>query len=230
MQFFGLASLAFLPALVLSSPASSPANTLSESLQNLKRAAAPLPDRVSPILPRQSSELTTILQDLTQSLGAIEQLLSAQSLTNIEAVVTDLSTLFAAPTTNQTKELINTASGLLDSSAVSNLIGQLPGLLSSVSGLLTPALITNVTDILGNAHDLLTPTFVSETTGLINDVAPVSPCSYHSLNCITDRKSSWCLLSRKSFRRYCPLCLDNLEAHSHVTSRAGLRDGRVEYL
>jgi hypothetical protein len=93
--------------------------------------------------------------------------------------------------------------------------------LSSVSGLLTPALITNVTDILGNAHDLLTPTFVSETTGLINDVAPVIPCSYDFGKYITNRKSSWCLLFHKSSRRYCPLCLDNLEAQLHVTSCGG---------
>ena len=78
------------------------------------------------------------------------------------------------PTPTQLVSIVNTASGLLGSDAVSSLIKQLPTLLSSVSGILTPALITNVTDIIGNAHDLLTAKFVSETSGLINDVAPVS--------------------------------------------------------
>jgi hypothetical protein len=156
-----------LPAFLLASPAAIP-KAVPETLPSPEIA------QINQLLERQTTSLTTILSDLTSSLGAIEQLLSAQSLNNIEAVVTDLSTLFADPTTNQTKALINTASGLLDSPAVGNLIQQLPNLLGSVSGLLTPDLITNLTDILGAAHILLTPQFATETTGLINDVAPVS--------------------------------------------------------
>jgi hypothetical protein len=156
-----------LPAFLLASPAAIPA-PVPETLPSPEIA------QINQILERQTTSLTTILSDLTSSLGAIEQLLSAQSLNNIEAVVTDLSTLLSAPTTNQTKALLGTASDLLDSPAVSSLISQLPNLLGSVSGLLTPALITNLTDILGAAHILLTPQFATETAGLINDVAPVS--------------------------------------------------------
>jgi hypothetical protein len=168
MLFFKLFPIAlFLPAFLLASPTAIP-KAVPETLPSPEIA------QINQLLERQTTSLTTILSDLTSSLGAIEQLLSAQSLNNIEAVVTDLSTLFADPTTNQTKALINTASGLLDSPAVGSLIQQLPSLLSSVSGLLTPALITNLTDILGAAHILLTPQFATETAGLINDVAPVS--------------------------------------------------------
>jgi hypothetical protein len=120
-----------------------------------------------------TTSLTGLLADLEQSLAGIEQLLSPTGISNINAVVTDLSTLFAAPTTNQTKSLISTASDLLGGSEISSLISSLPSLLSSVSGLLTPALITNITDIISGAHELLTPTFVSETQGLIADIAPV---------------------------------------------------------
>lgn len=122
--------------------------------------------------------LTGLLGSLAQSLSGIEQLLSPTGISNINAVVTDLSTLLAPPTTNQTKSLIGTASDLLGGSEVSSLISALPGLLSSVSGFLTPALITNVTDILSGAHELLTPDFVSQTKELIADVAPVRLLSF----------------------------------------------------
>jgi hypothetical protein len=120
-----------------------------------------------------TSGLIGLLTSLTQSLAGIEQLLSPTGIANINEVVTDLATLFKAPTTDETKSLISTASDLLGSDSVKQLISGLPAILSSVSGLLTPALITNVTDILSGAHALLNPTFVSQTTGLINDVAPV---------------------------------------------------------
>jgi hypothetical protein len=160
-KFFSLALV--LPTMVLTSPSPAPESPVTSDTE-----LAHL------IMERQTSSLTSLLSALTSSIGAIETLLSAQSLDNIEAVVTDLSTLLATPTTNQTKALINTASDLLGSDSVTSLLNELPTLLSSVSGLVTPALITNLTDILGNAHDLLTPTFVSETKGLIADVAPVS--------------------------------------------------------
>jgi hypothetical protein len=177
MLFLKLIPIALvLPAFLLASPAARPA-PVPETLPS------PGVAQINQLLERQTTSLTTILSDLTSSLGAIEQLLSAQSLNNIEAVVTDLSTLLSAPTTNQTKALLGTASDLLDSPAVSSLISQLPNLLGSVSGLLTPTLITNLTDILGAAHILLTPQFATETAGLINDVAPVSlPIWFNDLN------------------------------------------------
>jgi hypothetical protein len=162
MRFFKIFSMALLPAMILSNPAPSPTEDeiLAAELTHMLDA-------------RQTSSLTGLLSALTGSIAGIEQLLSASSLNNIEAVVTDLADLLAPPTGNQTKALIGTVSDLLGSSAVSGLLTELPTLLGSVSGLLTPALITNVTDILGNAHDLLSAEFVSQTKGLINDVAPV---------------------------------------------------------
>lgn len=93
-----------------------------------------------------------------------------------------------------------------------SLLNQLPSLLSSVSGLITPTLVTNLTDILGSAHELLTPTFVSQTTGLINDVAPVS--DFLTLDdfgeSMLTRGSSF-LRSRKSFLHCCLQCLGSAE-------------------
>jgi len=174
MQFFKfLTGAMFIPAMVvLSSPAP---DALSPTDIQLAQLMERTDARFNELVDRQisSSNLTDFLGELTASLGAIKTLLSSQSLDNIENVVTDLSTLFAAPTTNQTKALIGTASDLLGGDTVSNLLQSLPGLLNSVGGLLTPALFTNITDIVGGAHDLLTPTFVSETKELINDVAPL---------------------------------------------------------
>jgi hypothetical protein len=162
MQFFKLffVAMAAMPAMITASPAAgvAPSSFNDASLHLL--------------LERQTS-ITDLLAQLASSLKGIQELLSPTSLSNINEVITDLATLFKAPTTNQTKALIGTASNLLGSDSVTNLIGQLPTLLGSVSGILTPALITNVTDLVGNAHNLLTPTFVSQTKGLIN-VAPVS--------------------------------------------------------
>ncbi len=121
--------------------------------------------------------LIGLLTSVTQSLAGIEQLLSPSGISNINEVVTDLAVLLKAPTTDQTKSLLGTVSNLLSSSEISQLISGLPAILSSVSGLLTLALVTNVTDILSGAHDLLTPTFVSETKGLVTDFAPVRPPS-----------------------------------------------------
>jgi hypothetical protein len=161
MQLFKFFSLALLPVLTIASPAPE---------------AATSPNNVALVhlYERQENILTGILNDLKETFGAIQELLDAQTLGNIESVVTNLAYFLAEPTTNQTKSVINTASSLLGSPAIGELIGSLPGLLDSVGGLLTPALITNVTDILGGAHDLLTPQFIGQTKGLIADVAPVS--------------------------------------------------------
>ncbi len=145
MQLLRILSVYVLISLVTSSPAAGP--------------------DYSDLAPRQ--DLSSVLGDLSASLKGIQALLSPTSLANIESLITDASSLLAAPTGNQTKTLIGTASTLLSSP-------ELTSLFASVGGLLTPQLITNVTDILGNAHDLLTPEFVSETKGLIKDAAPVS--------------------------------------------------------
>lgn len=168
MHFFKIVSSAVvafaLPSVVMANPA--PANNILDTRAMMSdielRSLHELFDRQA----INTTGLTGLLGSLAQSLSGIEQLLSPSGISNINAIVTDLSTLLAAPTTNQTKSLIGTASDLLDSPELSSL-------LSSVGGLLTPALITNVTDIVSGAHDLLTPSFVSETKGLIADIAPV---------------------------------------------------------
>lgn len=184
----------FLPFVALASAVPAPVSVARDANLDaainllLKRSAAPAPaaaplahasaelEMASLLASRQLdlSDLTGLLANLSASFSAIEALLTPTSLNNIEAVVTDLSSLFASPTTDQTKSLISTASDLLGSDSVKSLISELPTLLSSVSGLLTPALITNLTDILAGAHILLTPAFATETVELISDVAPVS--------------------------------------------------------
>ncbi|KAL5363580.1 hypothetical protein BJX96DRAFT_178195 [Aspergillus floccosus] len=157
MKFFKFLPLALLPITTYAIP-----------------AAEPVPDAVDiNLLAERALDLSGLLGDLTESLGAVKDLLSPDSLSNINTLVTNAAFLLAQPTANQTKSLIGTASDLLGSDTLENLLDQLPTLLDSVGGLVTPALITNVTDLLGNAHDLLTPQFVSNTKGLINDVAPL---------------------------------------------------------
>ncbi|KAL4891828.1 hypothetical protein BDV59DRAFT_203100 [Aspergillus ambiguus] len=157
MKFFKFLPLALLPITAYAVP-----------------TAEPEPNAIDfHTLNERALDLSSLLGDLTQSLGAIQDLLSPDSLNNINTLVTNAALLLSQPTANQTKSLIGTASDLLGSDTLGNLLDQLPTLLDSVSGLATPALITNVTDLLGNAHDLLTPQFVSNTKGLINDVAPL---------------------------------------------------------
>jgi hypothetical protein len=175
MRFFNIIPTAVVAALIL--PAMLMANPSPAANVLDARALSDIELRsLHELFERQAintTGLTGLLTSLTQSLSGIEQLLSPSGIANINEVVTDLATLLKAPTTNQTKSLLGTASDLLGGPEISQLISGLPAILSSVSGLLTPALITNVTDILSGAHDLLTPTFVSETKGLIADVAPV---------------------------------------------------------
>lgn len=161
MKFFRILPLALLPISAYAIPAA-------------EAEPAPYPNLDLHILAERQLDLGNLLSDLTESIGAIKDLLAPESINNLNIVVTNLALLLNQPTVNQTKSLIGTASELLGSDTVGNLLDQLPQLLDSVGGLVTPALINNVTDLLGNAHDLLTPQFVSNTQGLINDVAPVS--------------------------------------------------------
>jgi len=153
----------------------SPLAEASENMELAARMEARVEARMDELAARQLdlSGLTGFLANLTSSFGALESLLSPTSLNDIESVVTNLAFVLDSPTSKQLKDVLNTVDSLLTSDSITSLLKELPTLLGSVSGLLTPALITNVTDILGNAHDLLTPTFVSETKGLINDVAPL---------------------------------------------------------
>jgi hypothetical protein len=178
MRFFTLFT-AVLPAMVMAIPGPGPLpNAAPDALTGrapLARASADL-GLEALITARQLDlgNLGGLLANLSQSFQAIESLLSPTSLGNIQEVVNDLAALLKSPTPEQAKSLLGTASDLLSSNEISGLLKSLPSLLSSVQGLITPALITNATDILGNAHQLLTPDFVSQTKGLIADIAPVS--------------------------------------------------------
>ncbi|PLB46555.1 hypothetical protein P170DRAFT_427864 [Aspergillus steynii IBT 23096] len=169
MKFFKLFPLAILPFTAFAIPAPDAVSKPALELTDYQLASS--------LVARQNSQnlsnLGDLLGDLTKSLGAVKDLLSPESLNNIQTLVTDASYLLKQPTAKQTKELIGTVSSLLGSKAVKDLVDQLPELLNDVGGLVTPALVNNVTDILGNAHELLTADFVGNTKGLINDVAPL---------------------------------------------------------
>jgi len=187
MRFFRLFAVV-LPSLVLAvpGPSTSPdmfAEAVAEAISRREASAAPQPmaraasdmELAALLEARQLDlgNLSGLLSNLTASFGAISELLSPDSLANINTVVTQLAYALATPSADQLKGILATASDLLGSDAIKKLIDQLPDLLGSISGLLTPTLITNVTDILGGAHTLLTPDFVSNTKGLINDIAPL---------------------------------------------------------
>ncbi|KAH8422473.1 uncharacterized protein LDX57_000226 [Aspergillus melleus] len=169
MKFFKFFPLAILPFTALAIPAPDAVSKTPGELADFQLANA--------LVARQNnanlSNLGDLLGDLTKSLGSVKELLSSESLNNIQTIVTDLSYLLKQPTAKETKELIGTVSSLLNSKGLKNLIDQLPDLLNDVGGLVTPQLINNVTDLLGNAHDLLDKEFVGNTKGLINDVAPL---------------------------------------------------------
>jgi hypothetical protein len=167
MRLFSLLPVFGLPAISFAFP-----NADAGAEPNvIPRAPVALPDsEVYDLLSRDLiarqldlSNLTSLLGSLSGTITGVEQLLSSNSLNNIESVVNNLAYLLAEPTTNQTKSLIDTASNLLSGS-----------LFSQVEALLTPQTVTDIGNLLTNANNLLTPTFVNETVTLIGDVAPVS--------------------------------------------------------
>lgn len=119
-------------------------------------------------------DLKGLLGDASSSLAATKELLSEESLDNVQSIVNDLSYLLRAPTSQEIKDLVNGTSNMLASDSVSNLLGDLPSFLESAKPLMSPKSISKLTDILDNAHALLTPEFVRNTQELVNDVTPVS--------------------------------------------------------
>lgn len=185
-----------MPALLMANPAPSGNVFGARDLSDIElRSLHELFDRQA----INTTGLIGLLTSLSQSLSGIEQLLYPSGISNINELVTDLAVLLKAPTADQTKSLLGTVSNLLGSSEISQLISGRPAILSSVSGLLTPALVTNVTDILSGAHDLLTPTFVPETKGLIADVGPVRPHSSDFEDIVAEILQSWLMQSLKLF-------------------------------
>ncbi|OJJ55504.1 hypothetical protein ASPSYDRAFT_34428 [Aspergillus sydowii CBS 593.65] len=166
MKFFKYLTAALLPATVFAIPAAEP---------ELKAVSAPATITTEDfhLLMKRQTDLGSIIGDLTDSLGSIKELLSSDSLKNINIVVTQLASLLGDPTTKQIKSLVSTASDLLNSDAASNLLDQLPSLLSSVSGLLNKETLNKITTLLDNAAILLTKEFAQNTKGLINDIAPL---------------------------------------------------------
>ncbi|KAL4863446.1 hypothetical protein BDV12DRAFT_189649 [Aspergillus spectabilis] len=166
MKFFQYLTAALLPVTVLAIPAAEPGP---------KAAAVPATISVDDynVLVQRQLDLGGIIGDLTDALGSIKELLSSESLNNINVVVTQAAALLKDPTTNQIKSLVGTAADLLGGEAIGNLLEQLPALLESVGGLINKELITKLTTLLDNASILLTKEFAENTRNLINDIAPL---------------------------------------------------------
>ncbi|KAL2826312.1 hypothetical protein BDW59DRAFT_161151 [Aspergillus cavernicola] len=166
MKFFQYLTAALLPVTVFATPAAEP-----------EPKAATVPATISGddynVLVQRQLDLGSVIGDLTDALGAIKDLLSLESLNNINQVVTDLASLLKDPTTKQIKSLVGTAADLLGGDALGGLLEKLPALLESVSGLLTEATLKKITTLLDNAAILLTKEFATNTRNLINDIAPL---------------------------------------------------------
>ncbi|KAL4804139.1 hypothetical protein BDV18DRAFT_162547 [Aspergillus unguis] len=168
MKFFTYLTAALLPFTALAIPAAEP---IPES--NAAAVPAAITAEDFHTLMKRETDLGGLIGDLTDSLGAIKDLLSTESLNNINTIVIKLASLLNDPTTKQIKSLVQTAADLLGGDAVGDLIDSLPGLLSSVSGLLTKDTINKISTLLNNAALLLTEDFANNTRNLINDIAPL---------------------------------------------------------
>ncbi|KAL4907859.1 hypothetical protein BDW74DRAFT_175646 [Aspergillus multicolor] len=166
MKFFQYFTAALLPVTAFAIPAAEP---------EPKAAAVPATITAEDfhVLIKRQTDLGGLIGDLTDSLGAIKDLLSTDSLNNINTVVTKLAQLLSDPTTTQIKSLVGTAADLLGGDAVGNLIDQIPALLESVSGLLNKETLDKLTTLLNNASLLLTEEFANNVRDLINDIAPL---------------------------------------------------------
>ncbi|KAL3438200.1 hypothetical protein BDV09DRAFT_192101 [Aspergillus tetrazonus] len=166
MKFFQYFTAALLPATIFAIPAAEP------EPKAVATAAAITAEDFHALVKRQSN-LTDLIGDLTNSFGAIKDLLSTESLNNINLILTKAAELLSDPTTKQIKSLVNTASDLLGSAAIKNLLDQIPTLLDSVGGLLNKETLDKITNLLNNAALLLTKEFAENTRNLINDIAPL---------------------------------------------------------
>ncbi|KAH7368413.1 hypothetical protein B0T11DRAFT_349941 [Plectosphaerella cucumerina] len=175
---------------VVASP--SPAPLDLSSLEAIEALLAR--DKVA-LVSRQN--LGDALGGLTDLLASLRRFLSPDFLDDTHSVVTGLAGLLAPPFVNQTRGLINEAGGLLEGigplldgvgpllegigpllEEIGPLLSQigeldLGGLVSAVSGLLTPETIKTIGDLLNNASRLLTREFVDQISQLIADVAPL---------------------------------------------------------
>ncbi|KAJ5183482.1 hypothetical protein N7492_001098 [Penicillium capsulatum] len=132
--------------------------------------------------------LFSSLDDFGDFFDGIKGLLSPNLLQDIESFFHHFAWILDDQTTTNTKQLINTASGLL---AKKGLIDKIEGLLDSASELLTPEvtkqlkqllgtvlpaikpeLFKEINNLLSNGNKLLTPEVVDQLKGLIATVAP----------------------------------------------------------
>ncbi|KAI9376116.1 hypothetical protein BJX61DRAFT_491406 [Aspergillus egyptiacus] len=182
MKFFKYFTAALLPMTAFAIPAAEP---------EPKAAAVPATLTVEDynVLMKRQMDLGGIIDELTQAIGAIRELLSPESLNNINNVVTLAARLLSQPTTNQIKSLVGTASDLLGGDAIGGLLEQLPALLEQVGGLLNGNLINKLTTLLDNAALLLTREFALNTRNLVNDIAPVGRLAGSHL----DSDANWLL-------------------------------------
>ncbi|KAL2869092.1 uncharacterized protein BJX67DRAFT_379570 [Aspergillus lucknowensis] len=166
MRFFQYFMAALLPWTVFAVPAA-----------DLEPKSPAVPAAISVddynVLVQRQEDLGGIIGDLTETLDAIKELLSTESLNNINTVVTQAATLLKDPTTKQIKSLVQTAAELLGGEAIGNLLDKLPSLLESVSGLLNKETLNKLITLLDNAAILLTKEFAENTRDLINDIAPL---------------------------------------------------------
>lgn len=134
--------------------------------------------KTSNLLLERQTDLTSALSQLLDLLSSLGQFLNADFLNATHDVVVNLDSLLADPFVTDTRGIIDQASGLL--SSVSPLLDTISSIdigsiVSAISPLLSSDSINGIATLLTNAENLLTADFVSEVTGLINDVAPVSP-------------------------------------------------------
>lgn len=153
------------------------------------------PTMDSPVLARAESHLDKKQLDLGGAVGelldlvsSLKGLLNDEFFDDVQITVHGLADLLAAPFPNTTRNLLFTASGLLeDLSPLFDIIKEvnfkdlfdtigsidIGGLLDAVTSLLTPDTIKTLGSLLKRADMLLSPDFIKQTKGLIADAAPL---------------------------------------------------------
>lgn len=137
-----------------------------------------------------SFNLSGLISNLGGILGGVTELLSPESLRNIDTLITSgaqllnsnntavISDLIGTVASLLTPELLQSIQGLLSPENIDSIQGLLSNILNGdliqqVEGLLNAGTVSDLRSIVSNAADLLTEQFVSQTKGLIGDVAPL---------------------------------------------------------
>lgn len=155
-----------------------------DSLLNMKRsgmADAVSADTNNMLSARQSTDISSELDQLLSIISELGQFLTADFLNDTYSVVVNLAALLADPFVSDTRGIITQASGLLtDLEPLLDTVTSIniTGIVDAVSPLLTTSSVNGIATLLTNAENLLTANFVTEVTTVINDVAPVSPLAW----------------------------------------------------